>query len=51
MIYEMENSKFEVKGVTHVKAKDTITSCYFVSQCLFGVVLLPLSDAIFGFKY
>ena len=51
MIFEMENFKFEVKTVTHLKAIDTITPCYFVGLCVFGIVLLPLSDAIFGFKY
>ena len=30
MIVEMENYKFEVKRVTHLKAIDTITPCYFV---------------------
>ena len=30
MIAEMENYKFEVKRVTHLKAIDTITPCYFV---------------------
>ena len=30
MIIEMVNYKFEVKRVTHVKAMDTITRCYFV---------------------
>ena len=30
MIVEMENYKFEVKRVTHLKAMDTITPCYFV---------------------
>ena len=30
MIVEMENYKFEVKRVTHLKAIDTITPRYFV---------------------
>ena len=30
MIVEMKNYKFEVKRVTHLKARDTITPCYFV---------------------
>ena len=30
MIVEMENCKFEVKRVIHLKAIDTITPCYFV---------------------
>ena len=30
MIVEMENCKFEVKRVTHLKAIDTIALCYFV---------------------
>ena len=30
MIVEMENYKFEVKRVTHLKAMDTITPCFFV---------------------
>ena len=30
MIFEMENYKFEVKRVTHLKAIDTITPRYFV---------------------
>ena len=30
MTVEMENYKFEVKRVTHLKAIDTITPCYFV---------------------
>ena len=30
MIVKMENYKFEVKRVTHLKAIDTITPCYFV---------------------
>ena len=30
MFVEMENYKFKVKGVTHLKAIDTITPCYFV---------------------
>ena len=30
MIVEMENHKFEVKRVTHLKAIDTITPYYFV---------------------
>ena len=30
MIVEMENYKYEVKSVTHLKAIYTITSCYFV---------------------
>ena len=30
MIAEMENYKFEVKRVTHLKAIDTITPRYFV---------------------
>ena len=29
MTVEMENYKFEVKGVTHLKAIETITPCYF----------------------
>ena len=46
----MENYKFEVKRVTHLKV---ITPCYFLISYLsifLGIVLL-LSDAIFGFKY
>ena len=31
MIVEMENYKFEVKRVTHLKAIDTTTLCYFVT--------------------
>ena len=38
MTVKMGNYKFEVKRVTHLKAIDTI-------------VLLLLSDAIFGYKY
>ena len=30
IIVKMENYKFEVKRVTHLKAIDTITPCYFV---------------------
>ena len=30
MIVEIENYKSEVKRVTHLKAIDTITPCYFV---------------------
>ena len=30
VIVEMENYKFEVKRVTHLKAIDTIIPCYFV---------------------
>ena len=30
MIVEMENYKFEVKRVAHLKVLDTITSRYFV---------------------
>ena len=30
MIVEMENYKFEVKRVTHLKTIDTVTSYYFV---------------------
>ena len=30
MILEMENYKFEVKRVAHLKAIDSITPCYFV---------------------
>ena len=46
MIVEMENYKFEVKRVTHLKAIDTITPCYFVILCLSWN-----SVAICGFKY
>ena len=35
MIVEMENSKFEVKRETHLKAIDIITPCYFVNLYLF----------------
>ena len=28
MIVEMENYKFEVKRVTHLKVIDTVTPCY-----------------------
>ena len=35
MIAEMENYKFEVKRVTHLKAIDTITSHYFVILYIF----------------
>ena len=38
MTVKMGNYKFEAKRVTHLKAIDTI-------------VLLLLSDAIFGYKY
>ena len=51
MIIGMENYKLEVKRVTQLKAIDTITPCYFVILYLFGIVLLLLSDAFFGFKY
>ena len=52
MIVEMENYKFEVKRVTHLKAIDTITPRYFVILYIFlGIMLLLLSNAIFGFKY
>ena len=51
MIVEMENYKFEVKRVTHLKAIDMITHHYYVILYLSWKVLLPLSDAIFGFKY
>ena len=51
MIVEMENYKFEVKRVTHLKTIDTITSCTLLSYIFLGIVLLLLSDAIFGFKY
>ena len=52
MIVEIENYKFEVKRVTHLKAIDTITPRYFVIRYIFlGIVLLLLSNAIFGFKY
>ena len=30
MIVEMGNKKFEVKRITHLKAIETITTCYFV---------------------
>ena len=51
MIVEMENYKFEVKRVTHLKTIDTITPCTLLSYNFLGIVLLLLSDAIFGFKY
>ena len=51
MIVEMENYKFEVKRVTHLKAIGTITPCYFVKYIFLEIVLLLLSDAIFGFRY
>ena len=47
MIVEIESHKFEVKRVTHLK-------CHRHNYTLLlhlGIVLLLLSDAIFGFKY
>ena len=35
MIVVMENCKFEVRRVTHLKAIDKITPCYFVILYLF----------------
>ena len=42
MIVGMENYKYEVKRVTHLKAKDTITPCYFVILYLFWNCLTSL---------
>ena len=53
MIVEMENYKFEVKRVTHLKVIAP-KSNYFVILHLsifLGIVLLLFSEAIFGFKY
>ena len=35
MIVEMENYKFEVKGVIHLLTIDTVTPCYFAILYLF----------------
>ena len=51
MIVEMENYKFEVTRVTHLKAVDTITRCYYVILYLSWNSVTSLSDAIFGFRY
>ena len=49
MIVEMENYKFEVKRVTHLKAIDKLHLVTLLSYIFLGIVLLLLSDALFGF--
>ena len=51
MIVEMENHKFEVKRVTHLKSHRQLHLVTLLSYIFLVIVLLLLSDAIFGFKY
>ena len=50
MIVEWKTTNLKSKE-QHLKSVDTITPCYFVDHIFLGIVLLLLSDAIFGFKY
>ena len=47
----MENYKFEAKRVTLQKSYTQLHLVILLSYIFLGIVLLLLSDAIFGFKY
>ena len=51
MIVGMENYKYEVKRVTHLKPKTPLHLVTLSSYIFFGIVLLLLSDATFDIKY